>query len=66
MKTPKPVTVDFETKKIQGRPAYPPEPVGVAIKLPGKKSKYYSWGHPTKNNCTKGQAVAALKAASEL
>lgn len=62
MKIPKPVVIDFETKKIVGRPAYPPEPVGVAIKLPGKKSKYYSWCHPTKNNCTKGQAVAALKA----
>lgn len=61
MKTPKPVTIDFETKRIQGRPTYPPEPVGVAIKVPGKKSRYYAWGHPTKNNCTKGQAVAALK-----
>jgi DNA polymerase I-like protein with 3'-5' exonuclease and polymerase domains len=61
MKIPKPVTIDFETKKIEDRPMYPPEPVGVAIKVPGKKSKYYSWGHPTKNNCTKGQAVAALK-----
>jgi DNA polymerase I-like protein with 3'-5' exonuclease and polymerase domains len=61
MKIPKPVTIDFETKKIQSRPTYPPEPVGVSIKMPGKKSKYYAWGHPTKNNCTKGQAVAALK-----
>ena len=62
MKTPKPVTIDFETKKIVERPFYPPEPVGVAIKLPGKKSKYYAWGHPTGNNCTKKEAVKALAA----
>jgi DNA polymerase I-like protein with 3'-5' exonuclease and polymerase domains len=61
MKIPKPVVVDFETKRIEGRPKYPPEPVGVSIKKPGKKPRYYAWGHPTKNNCTKGQAVAALK-----
>lgn len=61
LKQPKPVVIDFETKKIEGRPVYPPEPVGVAIKLPGKKSRYYAWGHPTKNNCSKGQGVAALK-----
>lgn len=62
MKTPKPVVIDFETKKIEDRPTYPPEPVGAAIKLPGKKSKYYAWGHPTKNNCTKAQGLKALKA----
>jgi DNA polymerase I-like protein with 3'-5' exonuclease and polymerase domains len=61
MKKPKPVVIDFETKKIEGRPVYPPEPVGVAIKLPGKKSRYYAWGHPSKNNCTKAEAVKALK-----
>ena len=60
MKIPKPVTIDFETEKIQGRPDYPPKPVGVAIKLPGKKSKYYAWGHPTKNNCTFQEAQNAL------
>lgn len=62
MKLPQPVTVDFETEKIDGRPTYPPKPVGVAIKLWGKKSKYYAWGHPTKNNCTKAAAMKALKA----
>jgi DNA polymerase I-like protein with 3'-5' exonuclease and polymerase domains len=62
LKQPRPTVIDFETKKIEDRPAYPPEPVGVAIKLPGKKSRYYSWGHPTKNNCTKQQAIKALAA----
>ena len=32
MKQPKPVTVDFETFGIEGRPKYPPIPVGVSIK----------------------------------
>ena len=56
----KPVVIDFETKSIESRPHYPPEPVGVAIKYPGKKSRYYAWGHPTKNNCTREQAKTAL------
>ena len=58
-----PVTVDFETKGIEDRPTYPPEPVGVSIKLPHKAARYYAWGHPTANNCTKAQATAALTAA---
>lgn len=55
-----PVTIDFETHAIDKRPNYPPEPVGVAIKFPGKKPHYYAWGHPTGNNCNKTQAEAAL------
>lgn len=46
MKIPHPVTIDFETFKIEGRPAYPPIPVGVSIKYWGKKAKYYAWAHP--------------------
>ena len=63
MRIPKPTTIDFETKKIQGRPLYPPMPVGVSIKEWGKAPRYYAWGHPTKNNATKAQAKAALKKA---
>lgn len=62
MKQPKPTTVDFETKGIEGRPAYPPIPVSVSIKVWGKKPQFYSWGHPTGNNSTKAKAAAALKA----
>lgn len=62
-RTPKPVTIDFETFGIEGRPSYPPKPVGVAIKYHGKKGRYYAWGHPTKNNCTFKEGVAALKKA---
>jgi DNA polymerase-1 len=60
MKQPKPVTVDFETDGILGRPFYPPKPCGVSIKIHGKTPKYYSWGHATKNNCTLEAAKAAL------
>lgn len=60
MKQPKPVTIDFETFGIEGRPKYPPVPVGVSIKYPGKKPKYYAWGHPTGNNCCYSDAKAEL------
>lgn len=39
------ITVDFETEAIGPRPQYPPKPVGVAIKYPGKPGKYLHWGH---------------------
>lgn len=60
MKTPKPVVIDFETLGIMDRPLYPPVPVGVSIKWPGKKSKYFAWGHVTGNNCGWGAARAEL------
>lgn len=60
MKQPKPVTIDFETFGIEGRPKYPPIPVGVSIKYPGKKSKYFAWGHVTNNNCSWSEAQAEL------
>src|SRR3954447_4334860 len=57
----KPVTIDFETFGILPRPDYPPRPVGVAIKLPGRKARYYAWDHQNgKNNCTREQARSAL------
>ncbi len=59
-----PVVVDFETEGIGPRPLYyPPKPVGVAIKWPGLRSKYWAWGHPTQNNCTYAQAKRELKRA---
>jgi DNA polymerase I-like protein with 3'-5' exonuclease and polymerase domains len=60
---PKPITIDFETDAIEDRPHYPPQPVGVSIEWPGKKSRYYAWGHPTKNNCTKREGMKALREA---
>lgn len=41
--------IDFETKPIDQRPRYPPEPVGLAVKLPGEPHTYLSWGHPSEN-----------------
>lgn len=57
----KPVAVDFETEATEPRPHYPPKPVGVAIKYPGKKAKYLAWGHPSENNSTKEDATRELK-----
>lgn len=63
MKIPVCTVIDFETLPIENRPDYPPEPVGVSIQEPGKKAKYFAWGHPTGgNNCSKADAVRALKA----
>lgn len=64
MKHPRPTTVDFETYGVERRPAYPPEPVGVSIKPWGKKARYYAWAHPYgDNNCTRAEALKALKQA---
>jgi len=63
MKIPKVTTIDFESFGIEGRPDYPPKPVGVSIKYWKKKSIYYAFGHPTENNCTEAQAKKALKEA---
>ena len=57
---PKPTSVDFESFAIEGRPVYPPIPVGVSIKYWGQKSQYYAFGHRTENNCTWGAAQRAL------
>ena len=54
-------TVDFETDAIGKRPSYPPRPVGVAVKEPGGKPEYWSWGHPRGNNCTEADARRRLK-----
>lgn len=61
MKIPSVTTVDFETFPIQGRPEYPPKPVSMAIKLPGKKAQKFLWGHPSGNNCSLADAKRALK-----
>lgn len=45
------------------RPLYPPPPVGVSVKYPGKKARYYGFGHVTGNTCTWPEARAALTAA---
>lgn len=52
IKAPAVNIIDFEAKKIEGRPRYPPKPTSVSIQLIGeKKPTFYAWGHPTGNNC---------------
>lgn len=56
------VTVDFETWPILQRPAYPPKPVGVAIKYHGEAPRYLRWGHIAGgNNCDEAYARAELE-----
>lgn len=61
MTAPQVCTIDFETDATAQRPAYPPEPCGVSIKWPGEPSRYFAWSHPTANNCTREDGVAALR-----
>lgn len=58
-----PITIDFETDMIEGRPTYPPRPVGVSIKYFGEAPRYYAWAHPTGNNCSFDEGLVALKTA---
>lgn len=61
MKPPAVTVIDFETKGIEARPKYPPEPVSFSIQEPGmKKPKFFAWGHPTGNNCSKADAKRVL------
>lgn len=53
--------VDFETQEIINASPTPPEPVGIAIKVPGKKAEYWAYGHPEGNNCSKEQAARRYK-----
>lgn len=57
------VSIDAETEKIESRPNYPPRACGYSIKLGRRKSKYYAFGHKSGNNCTRSQAVSAVKSA---
>lgn len=54
--------LDFETKGIEGRPVYPPEPVGFSLQMPGERSaKHYAWGYKGGGNThTKAQAAKVL------
>lgn len=48
--------LDFETFGIKPRPEYPPKPVGISIRVPGERARYYAWGHPCNNNATMKEA----------
>jgi DNA polymerase-1 len=59
MKTP--ICIDFESEAIESRPKYPPVPVGLAIKWPGRKAKYIAWGHPGDDPSKRAEAEQALR-----
>lgn len=63
MRMPRPTTVDCETLPIEERPVYPPPAVGVSIRTPGRKARYWAFGHPEGNTCSWVEARAALIAA---
>lgn len=65
IRAPDVVCIDLETRPIRKRPNFPPRVAGVSIKWPGKRSRYYACGHPTGNNCTPAEAMAALQEAWE-
>lgn len=46
------ITLDYETEAIEKGSQYSPKPVGVSLKYDCEPSFYWSWGHPTNNNCT--------------
>jgi DNA polymerase I-like protein with 3'-5' exonuclease and polymerase domains len=43
-KAPACVIIDAETEAIEGRPNYPPRPVGWAVRLPGERKGRYATG----------------------
>lgn len=54
------IGLDIETKAIEDGAPLLPEPVGCSIYNNGR-SEYWSWGHPTENNCTKEDFKAVLE-----
>src|SRR5690606_30822905 len=57
-----PITVDFETTGIEGNPiSNPPDPVGLAVYVPGMEPQYLAWGHPAENNCSRGEGLQYAK-----
>lgn len=58
---PRVAILDFETKPIERRPEYPPQPTSMSFKLPWeKKARAYAWAHPVANNCTWAVAKSIL------
>lgn len=55
------VPIDFESLPICQRPDYPPQPVGLAIQIPGSGPRYLSWGHANgQNNSSESEAKELL------
>lgn len=56
------ITLDYETQMIKGNPVVnPPDPVGLAVWVPGTAPTYLAWGHPTGNNITRQAGLEYAK-----
>jgi DNA polymerase I len=52
------ITLDYETQGIKGNPiSNPPDPVGLAVWVPGSEPSYLAWGHPTQNNISREKGL---------
>jgi DNA polymerase I len=52
------ITLDYETQMIKGNPvAHPPDPVGLAVWVPGTAPTYLAWGHPSGNNISRAEGL---------
>jgi len=52
------ITLDYETKKIDGNViSRPPDPVGLAVWVQGSEPRYLAWGHPWGNNITREEGL---------
>lgn len=52
------ITLDYETQGIKGNTiSNPPDPVGLAVWVPGSEPSYLAWGHPTKNNISREKGL---------
>lgn len=60
MRIPEPAVIDFETFRIEEPSPRPPLPTSVAIKMPGRATKVYIFGHPNGNNCSFSDAKNAV------
>ena len=54
------ITLDIETHPIEDGAPLLPKPVGIALRYPSRLKQYYSFGHPTGNNCTLDEARAVV------
>ncbi len=52
------ITLDYETKKINGNViSRPPDPVGLAVWVQGSEPQYLAWGHPYNNNISRQKGL---------
>jgi DNA polymerase I len=54
------LTIDIESCPIEDGAPLLPKPVGFALRWPNGDAGYYSFGHPSENNCTWDEARAVL------